>query len=443
MIYRRIIPIIASLATLWACSPQRDAPRTLLIAHSNDMRGEIRSCGCSTNDMGGLGRRATFVETVRDTAGNFLLVDAGDFFSAKLNYGKEKADLTLKSLAHMRYDAVVVGEKELGFGLDYIAARAREVGLPIVAANLLYAGTDSTVFAPTRELTLASGLKVGIVGVIGQTIKLPPQVIAGTVTITDPVAAANSAAARMRERVDVVVALAHMPYGEVARLAQRVEGIDVVVSGHDGQTPRRLRPAGARCYVVQGAAQGRYMGMAFATLDESGGIRTLEDLQVPLVDTYTNNEAIEKLFRAYDLNIAAKENASVPPAVLEARARIEEPFVGADACEACHSEIFEQWTGTKHAHAFEILTNDGREHDRDCTPCHTTGFYKLGGFESLVLTPELVHIQCEACHGNGFAHSEDPEVATGSDATRVCTECHTAEQTPDFDFETFWERIHH
>lgn len=439
---RLLIPLVFALAAAAACSVDPDPPRTLLIGHSNDMRGEIRSCGCAEHDLGGLGRRATLLKSVRDTTGDFLLLEAGDFFSVKMNYGREKADLTLKSLALMDYDAVVLGEKDFSFGVDYIVTRTREIGIPAIASNLLYTGTDSTVFAPFRDLTLSSGLRVGIVGVVGKTIKLPPQAAEGRVSIVDPVEAATRYITTLRDSVDFVVVLAHMPGGEASRFASAVEGVDIIVNGHDGQPPRRARPIGG-CYVVQGVAKGLYMSLAYMTLDESHGIRTIENVQMPLSEAYPDNEAIAKLFSSYDLNIAAKETSSVPVGVLEARKAIKDVFVGADACEECHSEILEQWRQTEHAHAFDILTGEGREHDRDCTPCHTTGFYKRGGFESLIITPELVHIQCEACHGNGYAHTEDPTVATDTDATRGCVSCHTAEQTPNFDFATFWERIEH
>jgi DnaJ-class molecular chaperone len=52
-------------------------------------------------------------------------------------------------------------------------------------------------------------------------------------------------------------------------------------------------------------------------------------------------------------------------------------------------------------------------------------------------------VQCEACHGNGSAHAIDPKIKTDTVAQSTCRSCHTAEQTPDFDFAKFWARIDH
>ena len=50
----------AGLLTVFGvgCS-EKETPIT--VAFSNNMNGEIRSCGCGAHDYGGLGRRATWI----------------------------------------------------------------------------------------------------------------------------------------------------------------------------------------------------------------------------------------------------------------------------------------------------------------------------------------------------------------------------------------------
>jgi hypothetical protein len=233
-----------------------------------------------------------------------------------------------------------------------------------------------------------------------------------------------------------------MDRGEVRRIANRVPDIDLVVCGHDPRPSRKQRRIG-NAYALQVAEEGRYAGIAYAVLGTDPRVSYILTDVTAMSNAYSDDEAIAKLFRSYDLSIAAKEKSSIPAGVREVQAGVERPFVGADACKVCHEDIHDQWAGTKHSHAFEILVNESREYDRDCTPCHTTGFYKRGGFENVEATPDLIHVQCEACHGNGYEHSNDPDVATGTDARGVCVSCHNAEQSPDFDFGTWWPRIAH
>lgn len=427
---------VAVVALFGACDVLKGRPKHLAIVYTNDVRGEIRSCGCAVHDLGGLGRRATFVRVLRDTTtADVLLLDAGDFFSASINYGKEKAELAMKSMVLMHYDGVVPGEKEFGFGVEYFQTRARAAGLPVLASNLFDAAADTLLFPASRELKLRSGLRVGLIGALSDRIKMPPQVLEGSLEIRDPATTVQAAVDALRPNVDVVVVLAHMSRGEAKRFAELLKGVDVVVQGHDGMPMRKVQRWGEP-YVLQVSPKGMYVGVAYATLDRSKRVAHLTSSVVGLDQSFVDDEGVGKLFTAYDIDIATREKAALPASVTTA-------FAGADACQSCHASIFEQWKGTRHAHAFEVLTSQKREFDRDCTPCHTTGFFKQGGFVNASATPHLTGVQCESCHGNGFAHAKDPKVKTDTIAKSTCRACHTAEQTPEFEFVEFWARIDH
>ncbi len=432
----RLAALAMVAVSLSGCGVFTREPERLAIVYTNDVRGEIRSCGCATHDLGGLGRRATFMKVFRDTTqADVLLVDAGDFFSASINYGKEKADLTLKSMALMGYDGVVPGENEFSFGVDYFRERVRAVGLHVIAANLVDVAGDTLLFPASREVTLASGLRVGLIGVVSAALKMPPQVAPGSLAIREPAAAVQATVEALRPRVDVVVVLAHMSRGEIKTVAEALTGVDAVVNGHEGLPMRQVKRWGEP-YVLQISAKGMYIGVANATLGGDKRVARVTNSVVGLDKTFADHEAVAKLFQAYDMDVVAREKAALP--IGHALT-----FAGAQACRACHAPIFEQWKGTRHAHAFEVLTSQKREFDRDCTPCHTTGFFKQGGFINASATPHLSGVQCEACHGNGSEHAKTPSVKTDTIAKSTCRSCHTAEQTPEFDFATFWSRIDH
>ena len=90
-------------------------------------------------------------------------------------------------------------------------------------------------------------------------------------------------------------------------------------------------------------------------------------------------------------------------------------YLGAKKCKACHMKQFKSWEKTNMATSFENLKQGvkvaekkaaGLEdkdytHDKECLPCHTTGYGQPGGFVSIEETPKLANVQCEACHGPG------------------------------------------
>jgi len=103
-------------------------------------------------------------------------------------------------------------------------------------------------------------------------------------------------------------------------------------------------------------------------------------------------------------------------AILFLVAATQAQYVGVSRCRPCHLPQTKTWEQTKMAKAFELLKpgiaakakrahkldpNKDYTHDSSCLPCHTTGYGKPGGFESIEKTPGLAGIQCEVCHGPG------------------------------------------
>ncbi len=130
---------------------------------------------------------------------------------------------------------------------------------------------------------------------------------------------------------------------------------------------------------------------------------------------------------------------------------LQGPSTGAEGCKACHKSQHKQWRKTPHAHAMELLEDEG--HDKvTCVVCHATptdSSVRADGIESF-RTDESVG--CEICHGPGAAHAADPDnVHLWSLETRepacfvrgVCERCHNEIRDPDFDIDTALEAVKH
>jgi predicted CXXCH cytochrome family protein len=427
-------------AALVGCGKDK-GPQSLTIAFSNDMAGEIRSCGCVSQDLGGLGRRATFLDGQRKRAGeNFLLFDGGDAFGIDVNYGKEKADLTLQSFNYMNYTAMVVGEKDLVHGVEFLKERANALKFDILAANLIDTETGEAAFPPTHVEVLPGGIRVGIIGVI-EGVTLPEGAPASRYELSNARNAIDRLVPILRDEhtVDIVVVLAHMPSQRLRRMAKGLTGVDVIVSGHDACPARQIQVIGG-AYILTTGNGGRYVGVGYGTTDQNGRLASLSAELSPLTNDFEDHQAITKLFQSYDLDVRRMEKARAGTIAPE---HMKRRYAGEGKCLPCHKAIHDHWKETKHAHAFDILVQQDRQYDRDCTPCHTAGFFEIGGFVSADATPDLVDVQCESCHGNSAAHAGKPVLKTEGDARNACYGCHNEQQTPEFDFEKWWSRIRH
>lgn len=110
-------------------------------------------------------------------------------------------------------------------------------------------------------------------------------------------------------------------------------------------------------------------------------------------------------------------------------------------CGNCHISTQHDWVETPHASAWDGLQDSGAAQEF-CEGCHTVG--ELGnvttGTVGHAATGEARYedVQCEACHGPGLAHVEDPNDATvplapmdvGLDLTLGCAECHQGAHHP-------------
>ena len=108
-------------------------------------------------------------------------------------------------------------------------------------------------------------------------------------------------------------------------------------------------------------------------------------------------------------------------------------YNGAKKCKACHMKQYKAWEETSMATSFENLKQGvkvaekaaaGLEdkdytHDKDCLPCHTTGYGKPGGFVSIEETPKLANVQCEECHGPGSIYNKTMKKSKKAKAYKI------------------------
>jgi len=118
-------------------------------------------------------------------------------------------------------------------------------------------------------------------------------------------------------------------------------------------------------------------------------------------------------------------------------------FAGSDACQSCHASIYDHWQRTKHASAMKTLETEGHDRDPDCVSCHAVGTGAADGYMTRLQSKAFGHVGCESCHGPSAAHVKLPSEKTPFRATDSCLSCHTRQNSPNFNFLTYWKKIQH
>jgi 5'-nucleotidase len=172
-----------------------------------------------------------------------VVVDSGDLLNedeeipeSVLQASKLKADLIARVYKQIGIDAVNVGEMDLVLGVDYLKELEKNHNFPFVSANLVN-DKGAPIFKPYVIKTV-EGKNVGIFGIMGDTSDMTSkvsQITDETVTIQDPLKAAETIVKELAGKVDYMIALTHQGTNRDWVIARRVPGIDLVVGGHDKQ----------------------------------------------------------------------------------------------------------------------------------------------------------------------------------------------------------------
>lgn len=122
----------------------------------------------------------------------------------------------------------------------------------------------------------------------------------------------------------------------------------------------------------------------------------------------------------------------------------EPRYVGSMFCPTCHGAATRFWEGTKHATAYETLSDQYKEYNLDCVGCHVTGYERPGG-STVTHVGDLKGVQCESCHGPASKHIEwggDARYITLTPKESVCRACHHAPHVEDdWDVRAAWSQI--
>jgi sulfur-oxidizing protein SoxB len=183
--------------------------------------------------MGGLDRIATIVRRVRDEKeGSVLFLDGGDTWQGSYTANATNAADMIELMEALAPDAMTA-HWEFTYGAERVLKAVDEMSIPFLAANVIDNEWNDPVFK-AWQMFERGGVQVAV---IGQAFPYTP--IANprwmmpdwSFGIREDDVVKNVAEARA-SGAQVVVLLSHNGFDVDRKLAERVEGIDVILSGH-------------------------------------------------------------------------------------------------------------------------------------------------------------------------------------------------------------------
>jgi 2',3'-cyclic-nucleotide 2'-phosphodiesterase (5'-nucleotidase family) len=150
--------------------------------------------------LGGLYKKATYLEQIRKSQTGLVVVDSGDLLNEDeeipenvLQSARLKADVIAQIYKYVGIDAVNIGELDLVLGIDYLKELEKKHSFPFISANLVD-DKDVPIFK-RYIIKKVNDKNVGIFGVIGDTSEMASKVSEITkdaAFIQDPLQAAEA-----------------------------------------------------------------------------------------------------------------------------------------------------------------------------------------------------------------------------------------------------------
>ena len=431
--------VLCLLLAVFSLIGQSRAAEVVLL-YTGDTQSFLEVCGCADNQLGGIARRATMVNDLKQSHPNALLLDAGGLFAGDTVLDQLRCKIHLKAMKAIHYDAANVGLGELRFGQAFFETMRDSGGVPFVSANLKI--NDVQMGAPVKILDTGD-VRVGIIGVAGEReIEVHGMAMGGShINMPDGIDVKldgiQEAVASVRQKTDLIVVLSDLDREAERDLVQHIADIDIVISARSTETTHRV----GNTLLLGTQPQGKAIGQAILTV-ENRQVKAEQITSVLLSESIGEDRTVKRLVDEF-YNLVQKNSALQQTArprfagfALEDQVRQgTNRYVGGETCKGCHAAEVADWEQSHHANAFNRLLQKQKHYQPDCVTCHTTGFGYPTGFRIGKDVKRLTNVQCEVCHGPGEQHARRPEVRNirRTPSPDLCQRCHDANQTPDFD----------
>lgn len=250
-----------------------------------------------------LAQVCTYVNSVRDTAENVILLDCGDILQGTpatyyYNYVDTiSGHVASKIMNYMKYDAGCIGNHDIETTHSVYDKFVHDCNMPILGANAIRTSTGKPYFEPYKIFTVA-GKKIAVLGLITPYIPhwLHESIWSG-MTFDDMVESSEKWIKYIKENEhpDVVIGLFHsgvdFNYGNqsadtyknenaVALVAQKVAGFDAILFGHDHKLYNKTikNPLGNDVALCDAGVGARNVGLVTININKEGNKRVKTDL---------------------------------------------------------------------------------------------------------------------------------------------------------------------
>ena len=228
---------------LASCSEAKATKITIL--HTNDVHSHIEAFGPNDGrnaNKGGVARRATLVENLRNENPNTLLLDAGDIFQGTPYFNFYGGELEFKLMSMLKYDVATIGNHDFDNGINGLYKQLPHAKFDFISANYDFSNTVMDTHVKPYKTFVRDGIKIGVFGLGIELDGLVNKEAYKETNYLDPIEIAQdmSRILKTEEACDLIICLSHLGYeyenspSKISdiKLAKATQDIDLIIGGH-------------------------------------------------------------------------------------------------------------------------------------------------------------------------------------------------------------------
>jgi hypothetical protein len=434
----KTISFIKNLLLISTFASGSVSAQQLLLVYSGNLDGELEPCGCTEEgNLGGIHRRVSALDKLRVEHPEMVAISGGGLISAEGSTDHIKAKYILKGFAELHYDAIGMQWKDLSYGVEFFT----QDNLPWVVSNWHHEGV-----LKEKTISRSSGdqsLRLKVFSWLDPNYSPMRQMHGDHTMVSDNAEQLKASIAKADADGFITVLLTSLPL-EAVKDGFDLEMVDIVfvraayeVFGEPQQEGKTL--------VLQPGSRGMRIARLDLNINAKGDIEKWKHEVIALPSSVPDAPRMVAWYAAYNDEVKQDYLKRV-----EIRKQLESgasDFAGEEKCKTCHAAEYKKWFDSQHAIAYEELEGVNKAFDPACIVCHTVGFGESGGFVDMSLTPHLLNVQCENCHGAAKAHAESMGKKPVSNhdwpKEKMCGQCHVQKHSPSFSIEQYWPKIAH
>lgn len=418
----KLIPIFGALLMFAGgiLATQEQGDRIVVL--SGDTQGYLSPCGCSSPMMGGIRRRASVIRSLAKQ-GQTTILENGGLVEGGGRQDQMKAETLTQTMADVGVTAINVGPSDAKLGPGGFQSITQLSGSRTVSLNI----SD-----PEAHYLGGSTIRDGPFLIGGATDQ--PLALAGPIGV-NPVRLDDAVKQLVDEAKETGLKPILMLQGShesAVRLARSFPEIALIQYSSVGDPPVAIEMVGNTALATTGE-HGKHLVRLSYHAGQFQGYRS-----ITLSPEIGDDPAASRFYAAYLRRVTGEKLLDKLPRSKTAA------FAGSWTCGSCHGSATHTWKGSAHRIAYSTLQSLGHGRDPDCVSCHVVGLSSTKGFVSLAQTPQFAGVGCESCHGPARDHVLRPKL---NPLRRIdeksCAGCHNPQNSPNFDFPSYWAKIKH